>query len=154
MGGMAAYIPNKKDAAANQTAMEQVRTDKEREAADGMMVPGWRTRVSWHSPKKYSMSTCLHLTRLSASLRMSRSRPPTYLRYPKLNHEAGLRQNIAVSIGTWSLGCGCRLCSAFNLMEDAAIGNQSNPAVAVDTSPGALDGRSPDRHGPVPGHYR
>src|SRR6202166_5312278 len=35
MGGMSAYIPNKRDAAANQTAMEQVRADKEREASDG-----------------------------------------------------------------------------------------------------------------------
>src|SRR4030088_1981026 len=35
MGGMSAYIPNKKDAVANQTAMEQVRADKEREASNG-----------------------------------------------------------------------------------------------------------------------
>src|SRR5258706_14746883 len=35
MGGMSAYIPNKKDAVANETAMEQVRADKEREASNG-----------------------------------------------------------------------------------------------------------------------
>ena len=35
MGGMSAYIPNKRDPVANQTAMEQVRADKEREASDG-----------------------------------------------------------------------------------------------------------------------
>src|SRR5450432_45661 len=35
IGGMSAYIPNKRDAALNQTAMDQVRADKEREASDG-----------------------------------------------------------------------------------------------------------------------
>ena len=35
IGGMAAFIPIKNDPAANQTAMTQVRADKEREATDG-----------------------------------------------------------------------------------------------------------------------
>ena len=35
IGGMAAFIPNRKDAAANDVAMEKVRADKTREAGDG-----------------------------------------------------------------------------------------------------------------------
>ncbi|CEA06875.1 Malate synthase [Arthrobacter saudimassiliensis] len=35
IGGMAAFIPNRKDAAANDVAMEKVRADKTREANDG-----------------------------------------------------------------------------------------------------------------------
>jgi malate synthase len=35
IGGMSAFIPNRRDAAANQRALEQVRADKEREAQDG-----------------------------------------------------------------------------------------------------------------------
>src|SRR5262249_60745231 len=35
MGGMAAYIPVKSDAAANEKALQKVREDKRREATDG-----------------------------------------------------------------------------------------------------------------------
>jgi len=59
MGGMAAFIPSRKDAEVNRVAMERVREDKEREARDGFdgtwvahpdpvvrVVPGQR-RVSF-----------------------------------------------------------------------------------------------------------
>ena len=35
MGGMAAFIPSRRDAAANDVAMRKVREDKERESRDG-----------------------------------------------------------------------------------------------------------------------
>ena len=35
MGGMAAFIPSRRDAAANEAAMRKVREDKERESSDG-----------------------------------------------------------------------------------------------------------------------
>jgi len=35
MGGMAAFIPSRRDAAVNETAMRRVRADKERESSDG-----------------------------------------------------------------------------------------------------------------------
>ena len=35
IGGMAAFIPNRRDAEVNEVAMAKVRADKEREAGDG-----------------------------------------------------------------------------------------------------------------------
>jgi malate synthase len=122
MGGMAAYIPNKKDAAANQTAMEQVRTDKEREAADGhdgtwVAHPGLvalaKEIFDEYMPAANQIERKLEDVEITAA---------DLLEVPKAEiTEAGLRQNIAVSIGyleSWLRGVGC--VPLFNLMEDAA----------------------------------
>ena len=54
MGGMAAQIPIKNDAAANEAAMDRVRADKKREAATAMTAPGSPIPAWWRSPRRSS----------------------------------------------------------------------------------------------------
>ncbi len=122
MGGMAAYIPNKNDAAANQQAMDQVRADKEREVGDGhdgtwVAHPGLvalaKEVFDKHMPDANQIARKLEDVHVT---------PADLLIPPKdVITEAGLRQNIAVGIGyleSWLRGTGC--VPLFNLMEDAA----------------------------------
>jgi malate synthase len=122
IGGMAAFIPIKNDAVANQTAMDQVRADKEREATDGhdgtwVAHPGLvalaKEVFDQHMPQPNQINRKLEdLQATTADL----------LTVPKGEvTEAGLRQNVAVSLGyleSWLRGIGC--VPLFNLMEDAA----------------------------------
>jgi malate synthase len=123
MGGMAAQIPIRNDAKANQEAMERVRQDKLREVRaghDGTWVahPGLvslaREVFDQHMPGKNQI------------------RPPANDKSPiteqnllELPHgritEAGLQRNIDVAlqyIESWLRGNGC--VPIYNLMEDAA----------------------------------
>jgi malate synthase len=122
MGGMSAYIPNKRDAAANQTAMEQVLADKEREASDGhdgtwVAHPGLvalaKEVFDRIMPQPNQINRKLEDVQISAA---------DLLEVPKSDiTEVGLRQNVAVGIGyleSWLRGVGC--VPLFNLMEDAA----------------------------------
>jgi malate synthase len=122
IGGMSAYIPNKRDAAANQMAMDQVRADKEREASDGhdgtwVAHPGLvgiaKEIFDRIMPQPNQISRKLEDVQITAA---------DLLDVPKAEiTEAGLRQNIAVGIGyleSWLRGVGC--VPLFNLMEDAA----------------------------------
>jgi malate synthase len=122
MGGMSAYIPNKRDVAANQIAMEQVRADKEREASNGhdgtwVAHPGLvalaKEVFDKYMPQANQISRKLEDVQVTAA---------DLLAVPKAEiTEAGLRQNIAVGIGyleSWLRGIGC--VPLFNLMEDAA----------------------------------
>jgi malate synthase len=122
MGGMSAYIPNKRDPQANQIAMDQVRADKEREATighDGTWVahPGLvalaKEVFDKYMPKPNQIDRKLEDFHCTAA---------DLLQVPKGDiTEAGLRQNIAVGIGymeSWLRGTGC--VPLFNLMEDAA----------------------------------
>jgi malate synthase len=122
MGGMSAYIPNKRDPQANQIAMEQVRADKEREASDGhdgtwVAHPGLvslaKEVFDRYVPKPNQIDRKLEDVQITAA---------DLLEVPKADiTEAGLRQNVAVSIGyleSWLRGVGC--VPLFNLMEDAA----------------------------------
>ena len=122
MGGMAAYIPVKSDPVANQTAMDQVRIDKEREAADGHdgtwvahpgLVPLAKEVFDQHMPQPNQIARKLEDVQITTA---------DLLTVPKGDiTEAGLRQNLAVGIGyleSWLRGIGC--VPLFNLMEDAA----------------------------------
>ena len=122
MGGMSAYIPNKRDVQLNQIAMDQVRADKEREATighDGTWVahPGLvalaKEVFDKYMPKPNQIDRKLEDFQATAA---------DLLAVPKGDiTEAGLRQNIAVGIGyleSWLRGIGC--VPLFNLMEDAA----------------------------------
>ena len=122
IGGMAAFIPIKNDPTANQTAMTQVRADKEREATDGhdgtwVAHPGLvalaREVFDQHMPQPNQIDRKLEDFLVT---------PADLLTVPKGDvTEAGLRQNVAVSIGyleSWLRGIGC--VPLFNLMEDAA----------------------------------
>ena len=122
MGGMAAFIPIKSDPVANDTAIAQVRADKEREASDGHdgtwvahpgLVPVATEIFDRLMPGPNQIDKKLEAFRIT---------PHDLLEVPK-GHitEAGLRKNIAVGLGyleAWFRGIGC--VPLFNLMEDAA----------------------------------
>jgi malate synthase len=121
VGGMAAYIPIKDDPDANKVAMDQVRTDKEREVTDGhdgtwVAHPGLvglaKEIFDHHMPQPNQIARKLEEVITPADLLTPVKGEVT---------EAGLRQNIAVGIGyleSWLRGIGC--VPLFNLMEDAA----------------------------------
>jgi malate synthase len=122
MGGMAAFIPIKSDPAANQIAIDQVRADKEREAADGHdgtwvahpgLVPIAKAVFDQHMPQPNQIARKLGDVQVTAA---------DLLTVPQGDiTEAGLRQNVVVGLGyleSWLRGIGC--VPLFNLMEDAA----------------------------------
>lgn len=122
MGGMAAFIPIKSDAVANEKAIAQVRADKEREAGDGHdgtwvahpgLVPVATEIFDRLMPKA---------NQIEKQLADFHATPADLLKIPEGEiTETGLRQNIAVGLGyleAWMRGTGC--VPLFNLMEDAA----------------------------------
>jgi malate synthase len=123
MGGMAAQIPIKHDAAANAAALEKVRADKLREATDGcdgtwVAHPGLvsiaRAVFDEHMPGPNQIRRRRDDVQVSAHELLD-FRPQTPIT------EAGLRNNVSVGIqylGAWLAGNGC--VPVFNLMEDAA----------------------------------
>ncbi len=122
MGGMAAYIPNKNDAAANEKALAQVHADKVREASDGhdgtwVAHPGL-VAVAKEVFDKYMPGP----NQIDRKLEDVHVTAADLLQVPVFPvTEAGLRQNVAVGIGyleSWLRGTGC--VPLFNLMEDAA----------------------------------
>ena len=122
MGGMSAYIPVKADPVANETALAQVRADKEREAGDGHDG----TWVAHPGLVPVAMEV---FDRLMPQPNQIAKQLPDYhataadlLQVPDGQiTEAGLKQNVAVGLGyveAWLRGIGC--VPLFNLMEDAA----------------------------------
>ena len=132
MGGMAAQIPIKNDAAANDAAMAKVRADKEREATDGCdgtwvahpgLVPIAKEIFDKYMPQPNQYDKQLPHVSFSAKdlLNFQPEAPIT---------EAGLRNNISVGIqylGAWLAGNGC--VPVFNLMEDAATAEISRSQI-------------------------
>ena len=123
MGGMAAQIPIKNDAAANEAAMAKVTADKEREATDGFdgtwvahpgLVPVAKAVFDRLMPGPNQVGKKREDVKVRAEdlLAFAPETPIT---------EAGVRTNINVSlqyIGSWIGGNGCVPIN--NLMEDAA----------------------------------
>jgi len=122
MGGMSAFIPIKSDPVANETALAQVRADKEREATDGHdgtwvahpgLVPVALEVFNRVMPQPNQIDKQLPDFHATAE---------DLLTIPDGSiTEAGLRQNVAVGLGyleAWLRGIGC--VPLFNLMEDAA----------------------------------
>ena len=123
MGGMAAQIPIKNDPAANEAALEKVRADKVREAADGcdgtwVAHPGLvgiaKAVFDQYMPTPSQVHRKRDDVKVAAGdlLDFQPEQPIT---------EAGLRNSISVGIqyiGAWLAGNGC--VPVFNLMEDAA----------------------------------
>jgi malate synthase len=122
IGGMAAFIPIKNDAKANDEAIAKVRADKEREATNGhdgtwVAHPGL-VPVAMEVFDRI-MPTPNQIARQSDDVNVTAADLLKIPEGPK--SEAGLRMNIAVSIGyleAWLRGIGC--VPLFNLMEDAA----------------------------------
>jgi malate synthase len=125
IGGMAAFIPSRRDAAVNETAMAKVRDDKEREAGDGFdgswvahpdLVPLCSevfTSVLGDRPNQRDRNadrvdvTAAELLGVHAT--------------PGERTEQGLRSNVSVALqylASWLRGTGA--VAIFNLMEDAA----------------------------------
>jgi len=150
IGGMAALIPIKNDAAANDKALAGVRHDKRRDANDGF-DGGWIahpglvsiameefTKVLGDQPNQWHKQRDEE-TRAADLLNFVPEQPIT---------EKGLRNNINVGIhylGSWLAGNGC--VPIHNLMEDAATAEISRSQVWqwVVSPKGVLDdGRKVD----------
>src|ERR1700731_1988703 len=148
MGGIAAQIPIRNDAAANKAAMEKVRADKLREAGDGhdgtwVAHPGLiaiaKEVFDREMPQPNQIARKRQEVRAIAS--DLRAVPEGTIT------EAGLRQNLNVGIGyieAWLRGIGC--VPLYNLMEDAATAEISRAQVWQWIRHGAKleDGRTVD----------
>jgi malate synthase len=125
MGGMAAFVPSRRDPSVNERAFEQVRADKEREAADGF-------DGTWVAhPDLVPLATEIFDAVLGAAPNQI-GRPQAHrqiaaqdlldTRIPNGEvTEAGLRTNVGVALRylmAWLEGTGA--VSIHNLMEDAA----------------------------------
>ncbi len=132
MGGMAAQIPIKNDALANEAALDKVRLDKLREVTDGCdgtwvahpaLVPIAREVFDRHMPQPNQYGKQRPDVNVGARdlLDFKPEAPIT---------EAGLRNNISIGIqylGAWLAGNGC--VPVFNLMEDAATAEISRSQI-------------------------
>lgn len=125
IGGMAAFIPTRRDPKVNETALQKVREDKQREAGDGFdgtwvahpdLVPvamEMFDRVVGEEPHQKQ--------RLREEVNVAASELIDFTIPSAGITEAGLRNNISVGlqyINSWLNGNGAA--AIFNLMEDAA----------------------------------
>ncbi|MBX3464769.1 MAG: malate synthase A [Planctomycetes bacterium] len=132
MGGMAAQIPIKHDAAANERALAKVRADKRREAYDG------------HDGTWVAHPGLVAVAREQFDPVLGERPNQLHVRHPRLQitrddllrvptgpiTEAGLRQNLTVGVRyleAWLRGSGC--VPIFHLMEDAATAEISRAQV-------------------------
>jgi malate synthase len=131
MGGMAAQIPVKGDAEANQAAFAKVRADKEREAANGHDG----TWVAHPDLVPIAREVFDRLMRGPNQLDVKRddvhvTREQLLAVHEGVRTEAGLRENIRVGvqyIEAWLRGRGA--VPLYNLMEDAATAEISRAQV-------------------------
>jgi malate synthase len=134
MGGMAAFIPSRRDPQVNETALAKVRDDKSRESRDGFdgswvahpdLVPICREvfdSVLGDAPNQLTKRRD-DVVVSAAELLDVRSTPGTIT-------EAGLRNNVSVGLqylANWLGGTGA--VAIFNLMEDAATAEISRSQI-------------------------
>jgi malate synthase len=131
MGGMAAQIPIKSDAAANEAALARVREDKIREATDGhdgtwVAHPGLVALALEEFNRAMPEANQIHRLRDDVPVQTA-----DLLKCPGGTiTEAGLRSNISVGVqymANWLSGNGC--VPLYNLMEDAATAEISRTQV-------------------------
>jgi malate synthase A len=131
MGGMAAQIPIKDDAAANQAALDKVRADKRREADDGH-------DGTWVAhPGLVPLAREIFDRKLRGAHQIDNQRDDVRVSEADLlavpdgsRTEDGLRHNVRVAIRyleAWLGGQGC--VPLYNLMEDAATAEISRAQV-------------------------
>lgn len=134
IGGMAAFIPSRRDAEVNKVAFQKVKADKDREAADGFdgswvahpdLVPVARESfdaVLGEKPnQKERLREDVHVTAAELIAVDSLDAVPTY---------DGLRNAVQVGIRyieAWLRGSGA--VAIFNLMEDAATAEISRSQI-------------------------
>lgn len=134
MGGMAAFIPSRKDAAVNAVALERVRADKQREVNDGFdgtwvahpdLVP-----VAMEVFQTALGSKANQKDRLREEVNVSSAHLIDFTVPNGTITEAGVRNNISVALQyteSWLRGTGA--VAIFNLMEDAATAEISRSQV-------------------------
>jgi len=132
MGGMAAYIPVKSDAAANEIALAKVREDKRREATDGhdgtwVAHPG----LVGTAMEEFDVVLGDRPNQIARQREDVSVTAEQLVEVPQGNiTEEGLRTNIRVGIQyleAWLGGLGC--VPLYNLMEDAATAEISRTQV-------------------------
>ena len=134
MGGMAAFIPSRKDAAVNEVALTKVREDKVREANDGFDGT-WVAHPDLVPVAMAVFDAVLgdRPNQIDRKREDVRIEPDQLLdfRVPGGSvTEAGLRNNISVALqylASWLAGNGA--VAIFNLMEDAATAEISRSQV-------------------------
>jgi malate synthase len=134
MGGMAAFIPSRRDPEVNKVAMAKVRDDKTRESRDGFdgswvahpdLVPVCREifdGVLGDAPNQ--------LGKLRDDVQVTAAQLLDVASTPGGITEAGLRNNVSVGLqylASWLTGQGA--VAIFNLMEDAATAEISRSQV-------------------------
>jgi malate synthase len=134
MGGMAAFIPSRRDPEVNERALAKVREDKEREATDGFdgswvahpdLVPVCRAIFDQHLAGRPNQ-----LDKLRNDVSVTADQLLDVAATPGEVTEAGLRSNISVAvqyIEAWLRGNGA--VGINNLMEDAATAEISRSQI-------------------------
>jgi malate synthase len=147
MGGMAAFIPSRKDPEVNKVALQKVREDKEREAGDGF-------DGTWVAhPDLVEVATeCFDAVLGDRPHQIEKQRPDVHTEAGQLVAvkvpggkitEEGLRLNVSVGIQyleSWLRGNGAAAIN--NLMEDAATAEISRSQVGsgCTMAPGSTTG--------------
>ena len=125
IGGMAAFIPSRRDPEVNEQAMAKVRDDKTRESGDGF-DGSWVAHPDLVPLCKEVFDSVLgshpnQLSRQREDVHVSAADLLSVSKTPGAITEAGLRNNISVALqylASWLGGSGA--VGIFNLMEDAA----------------------------------
>ncbi len=134
MGGMAAFIPSRRDKEVNEQALAKVRADKQREATDGF-------DGTWVAHPDLVPTAMEEFDKVLGNKpnQIDRQRPEVSVRAEQLLAaketpgevtEGGLRTNVSVGIlyiESWLRGNGAA--ALFNLMEDAATAEISRSQV-------------------------
>jgi malate synthase len=134
MGGMAAFIPSRRDPEVNEKALAKVREDKTREANDGF-DGSWVAHPDLVPVCKEIFDATLgdrpnQLDKLREDVSTTAEDLLAVSKTPGVITEAGLRNNISVALqylATWLGGNGA--VAIFNLMEDAATAEISRSQV-------------------------
>ena len=134
MGGMAAFIPSRRDPAVNETALRKVREDKTREAGDGF-DGSWVAHPDLVPVCKEVFDSVLgakpnQLDKQRPDVSVSAADLLAVSKTPGAITQAGLRNNISVALqylAAWLGGNGA--VAIFNLMEDAATAEISRSQV-------------------------
>ena len=120
MGGMAAFIPSRRDAELNERALAKVREDKQREAGDGFDGT-WVAHPDLVPVALAEFERENQLDRLREDVAVSAEQLLDVAATPGDPTEDGLRNDVAVALRyltAWLGGTGA--VAIFNLMEDAA----------------------------------
>src|SRR5580692_5991397 len=134
MGGMAAFIPNRRDPEVTATALAKVREDKTRESQDGF-DGSWVAHPDLVSLCREVFDGVLgdkpnHLSKQRDDVHVTAAELLAIDKTPGAITEAGLRNDVSVGLqylANWLAGNGA--VAIFNLMEDAATAEISRSQV-------------------------